>query len=112
MLDHVELLRRAPKFRLCVEIGRVHYERVTFPVTDGIAEPLANARGPMLRSHPYDADLMHILRHDHDVLRSLHNLVAHKVRERIVNRWSSSGCVKATFGDGPILYAVEAFGRA
>src|SRR5580704_18348296 len=64
-LRHVEMLRCAVGFRLRVEIGRVDDQRIAFPVTDGVAQPLTDCGARMLAPDPYNTDLMKILGQNH-----------------------------------------------
>ncbi len=41
-LDHMQILGRSAEPGLCSEIGGVDHQRIAFPVTNRVAQPLAN----------------------------------------------------------------------
>src|SRR5215510_870235 len=56
--DNVEVLTRSTEPCLVGEVGGVDNECVSFPMTDGVAHPLADRLRQMLRVHAYDAGIV------------------------------------------------------
>src|ERR1700690_4288901 len=74
-LGHLEVFARSPEPRLVREVSGLYHQGIAFPMTDGLAEPLADARWRVFAADPDDAPVMDHLVHDHHFRRRLNDLL-------------------------------------
>src|SRR5689334_12142557 len=99
---------RSLELRLVGEIGGVDDQRVTFPMANGIAEPLANIRWRMRAVDADNANVVDHLNENQYVIRSLHDLIVVVVEHR-KHRRSGRGAEtdEAALGERPVLHAIK-----